>query len=208
MSFDHLAPFYQAIELIAAGGKLQCCRTAFLAEIPVPHTILLVGEGHGKFLTECLKHFPEAEIVIVDVSARMLEISKNKIASEHVRFIHADFLEWNGQAGGFDLIVTNFFLDCFSPDQLTIVVSKLGRLARPGAHWLLADFEVPSAPVAQLRSRVILAILYGFFRIVTGLKARSLSPPDADLERAGFTRHRRITRDWGMLKSEWWRRSP
>jgi ubiquinone/menaquinone biosynthesis C-methylase UbiE len=207
MSFDHLAPFYQSMELLAAGGKLQRCRTAFLAEIPVPHTILLVGEGHGRFLTECLKCFPEAEIVIVDISAKMLEIAKTKMDSEHVRFIHADFLEWDGQAGGFDLIVTNFFLDCFPPDQLTIIISKLGKLAKPSAHWLLADFEVSSTPLARLRSRVILAILYRFFRIITGLKARYLSPPDADLKKAGFTRHRRITRDWGLLKSEWWQRS-
>lgn len=207
MSFDHLAPFYQSMELLAAGGKLQHCRTAFLAEIPVPHSILLAGEGHGRFLTECLKRFPEAEIAIVDISAKMLEIARSKLNSKHVKFIHADILEWEGQAGAFDLIVTNFFLDCFPPDQLTFVISKLGKFADPAAHWLLADFEVPSAPLARLRSRVILAMLYRFFRIITGLEARFLSSPDAELQKAGFTRHRRITRDWGLLKSEWWRRS-
>ena len=207
MSFDRLAPFYRAMEFCTAGGKLQRCRTAFLGEIPLPCRILLAGEGHGRFLPECVRRFPEAEIVMVDISARMLEIARSKVASDHVEFIHADFLEWDAPHDRFDLIVTNFFLDCFPPDQLALVISKLGKLATPEAQWLLADFEIAPTPLAGWRGRVILAMLYAFFRIVTGLKARSLVPPEGDLEKAGFTRHQRRTYDWGLLKSEWWRRS-
>ena len=206
MSFDRLAPFYRAMEFFTAGGKLQRCRMAFLGEIPVPRKILLAGEGHGRFLPECVRRFPEAEIVMVDISARMLEIARSKVDSGRVKFVHSDFLEWDGPCGEFDLIVTNFFLDCFSEDQLATVVSKLGKSATPEAQWLLADFEIAPTPLAGLRSRVILAMLYAFFRIVTGLKARSLVAPNEYLEKSGFTLHRRLTHDWGLLKSEWWRR--
>ena len=87
------------------------------------------------------------------------------------------------------------------------MVGKLGELAAPDADWLLADFEIAPAGAARWRSRVIVAMLYRFFNIVTGLRARALAPPDEALEKAGFTRHRRVTREWGLLKSEWWRRS-
>jgi len=204
MSFDRLAPFYRSMEIFAAGGKLQRCRMAFLDEIPVPKKILLAGEGHGRFLPECVRRFPQTEIVMVDISAGMLEIARSKVESDHVKFIHADFLEWDGPQGEFDLIVTNFFLDCFTADQLALVISKLGRCATPDAQWLLADFEIATTPLAGLRGRLIVGMLYTFFRLVAALKASALVPPERDLEKAGFSLHRRQTHDWGLLKSEWW----
>ncbi len=207
MSFDRLAPFYRGMELFTAGGKLQRCRMAFLNDIPPPAKILLVGEGHGRFLPECVRCFPEAEIVILDISAKLLKIARSKVDSDRVEFIHTDFLQWNGSPSGFDLIVTNFFLDCFTADQLTLVISKLGDLATPDAQWWLADFEIAPTPLAGLRSRLIIGMLYIFFRLVTGLEARTLIPPEGDLEKAGFFLYRRQTYDWGLLKSEWWRRN-
>lgn len=206
MSFDRLAPFYQAMEWVSVGGKLQHCRLAFLDEIPAPRKVLLAGEGHGRFLPECVRRFPSADIVVVDSSARMLEIAKSKSQTSRVEFVHADLLKWTPSDAGFDLIVTNFFLDCFPADQLAAVVGRLGKLASPDANWLLADFEIAPSRLARLRSRVILGLLYRFFRLTCGLHAESLVSPNVDLENAGFSLNRRLTSDWGLLKSEWWRR--
>ena len=207
MNFDRLAPFYRTMERFAAGGKLQRCRLAFLSEIPKPRNILLAGEGHGRFLPECVKRFPAATIVVVDSSQRMLEIARRNVDSPRVELIHGNFLEWQAPPGQFNLIVTNFFLDCFPPDELALVVKKLGHLAAPQADWLLADFEIAPTGPARWRSRLIVATLYRFFRIVTGLKADALIPSDEYLAKAGFTLHRRKAYDWGLLKSEWWQRS-
>ncbi len=206
MSFDRLAPFYRAMEWITAGGKLQRCRMEFLGEIPPPREILLAGEGHGRFLPECVKRFPEARILVVDSSERMLEIASSKVKSNKVGFLHADLLDWDGPRGEFDLILTNFFLDCFTEEDLATVVSKLGEIAAPQADWLLADFRIPPSGTARWRSRIIVAMLYQFFQIVTGLKARSLVQPDAEILKTGFRLHRRETHEWGLLKSEWWKR--
>lgn len=207
MGFDRLAPFYRSMELLAAGGKMQRCRIRFLGDIPPPRAILIVGEGHGRFLPECLRHFPQARITVVDSSRRMLEIARRRTSSDHVEFIHADILDLVGPSARYDLIVTHFFLDCFPADQLAIVVAKLGKMAAPAADWLLADFEIAPTGAARWRSRAIVATLYCFFRSATGISAKHLVPPEADLESAGFTRHRRETSDWGLLKSEWWTRS-
>lgn len=208
MNFDRLAPFYRAMEFVTAGAKLQRCRTAFLDDIPTPRRILIAGEGHGRFLPECVRKFPEAHVTVVDSSAKMLEIARSKTDSPNVEFILADMCVWVGPVASYDLIVTNFFLDCFDADTLPVVVSRLADLATPDAHWLLADFRVAEGRIAALRSRVILAMLYRFFRIVCRLQARSLVPPDAMLRAAGFTRHRFLLTEWGLLKSEWWRRDP
>ena len=144
--------------------------------------------------------------MVVDSSARMLEIARSKVNSDRVEFVRAELPEWNAPHGGFDLIVTNFFLDCFPADELERVVARLGELAAPAANWLLADFEIAPAGPARWRSRMIVSLLYQFFKLATGLKAGALVAPDTELEKAGFSRHRRITSEWGLLKSEWWRR--
>ena len=207
MSFDTLAPFYRLMEALAAGEKLQRCRTRYLDEIPAPQRILLAGEGHGRFLPECAKRFPDARITVVDSSSRMLQISAGKVDSPLVEFVHADLLTWDHCDRRFDLIVANFFLDCFPPNELEKAVSQLGALATPAAHFLLADFEITPAGPSKWRSQFIVSLLYRFFRLVTGLQARALVPPDDDLKLAGFSLHRRTTHDWGLLKSEWWTRT-
>lgn len=204
--FDRLAPFYRVMEAISAGDELQRRRLAFLHEIPAPKRVLLAGEGHGRFLPECVRRFPDAEIVVVDSSERMLEIARSKVNSERVEFVRAELPEWNASHGGFDLIVTNFFLDCFPPAELARVIARLNELAAAEADWLLADFEIAPAGPARWRSRIIVSLLYRFFKLATGLKAAALVSPDADLEKSGFSRHRRVTSEWGLLKSEWWKK--
>lgn len=208
MNFDHLAPFYQAMESLFAGGKLQCRRLAFLEEIPAPRRILLAGEGNGRFLPACARRFPDADIVVVDASKRMLETARRKFAAANVEFVHADLLSWEPERDGFDLIVTNFLLDCFPADELAVLIARLGNLAQADACWLLADFQIPDSRLAGLRSRIILVLLYRFFRIACGMAADSLESPDQELERAGFSRIGKQTSEWGLLKSECWMRGP
>lgn len=211
MNFDCLAKCYGVMEAIAAGGKLQRCRIAFLDAIPPPRRVLLAGEGHGRFLSACAKRFPESEIVVVESSAGMIDVARARLeklvpTAREIEFVHAPLLAWEHPVGAFDLIVTHFFLDCFPAQVHAEVVSRLGELATPDAHWLLADFQIATARLARLRSQVIVGLLYGFFRLVCGLKADRLVAPEEDFEMAGFSRHSRITSEWGLLRSEWWRR--
>jgi ubiquinone/menaquinone biosynthesis C-methylase UbiE len=206
MNFDRIAPFYRAMEAVTAGGKLQRCRVAFLDQIPAPRRVLIAGEGHGRFLPELFCRFPEASVTVVDSSRKMLNIARSKVPESKVEFIHADLREWMPESGNFDLIVTHFFLDCFPADELQRVIDQLGRWATPEAHWLLADFQEASGVARGLRSRLILKLLYRFFRITCNLSAKHLSAPDPHLLTAGFTRHQRISLDWDLLKAEWWRR--
>jgi len=210
MNFDRLAKAYGSLEAITAGTRLQRCRVAFLDAIPVPRRVLLAGEGHGRFLPECVRCFPHARIVVVDASAVMLEVARKRLtqpgAAARVEFVHADVSHWEGAGGGFDLIVTQFFLDCFPAGALARVVARLAALATPDAHWLVADFHLAAGRWARWRSRLIVELLYRFFRLVCGVEADRLIEPDAYLEDAGFCCHRRVTSEWGLLKSEWWRR--
>lgn len=208
MNFDRLAPFYQAMECLAAGGKLRRCREAFLGGIPEPRQVLLAGEGRGGFLRECLKRFPKARFTVVESSRVMLDLAKRGLDDadlKRVLFVHADLLDWSCDER-FDMIATHFFLDCFEPRPLAAIVEKLGGLATEDATWLLSDFQVANGRLSAIRSRCILWMLYWFFRISCKLEAGSLTAPETFLGDAGFRLVERREYDWGLLKSECWRR--
>lgn len=211
MSFDTLAPHYRWMEILLAGEKLHRCRTRFLDAIPRAQNILLMGEGHGRSLVEYRRRFPHADITCVDASTRMLDQARRHLARHHltadrIKFIHADVLQWSPPAAAYDLIVTNFFLDCFRAEQVEQIIARLATAATPEANWLLADFQIPRAGWKRLRSRLIIGSLYTFFRVMTCLPAKRLTPPAPFLERAGFTLQRRSETEWGLLHSDWWRR--
>ncbi|EEF62221.1 class I SAM-dependent methyltransferase [Pedosphaera parvula] len=212
MSFDLLAPHYRWMEFILAGGKLQRSRTAHLKSIREPKRALLLGEGNGRFLVELLSMHSQARVTCLDASQRMLDCARSRIVKHgmdggSVEFIHADILEWLPGSQKFDLIVTNFFLDCFTPQQIEMVVEKLAGAATPEAQWLLADFREPPAGMRKLRAKLILQSMYLFFRAVTRLPASRLTPPDSYLRRHRFELVQRSQADWGLLHSDLWNRS-
>lgn len=210
MSFDTLAPHYRWMEFVLAGEKLQRCRTRFLDEIPSAQNILLLGEGHGRCLTECCRRFPNARITCVDSSDKMLSQARGQLRKQNsqarAEFVQADILKWEPPSETYDLIVTNFFLDCFRADQLEQITAKLAVVTTPDANWLIADFQIASSGWKRLRSQMILASMYLFFRTIAHLPARRLTALDPILERAGFTLHRRAESEWDLLHSDWWKR--
>lgn len=212
MSFDALAPHYRWMEFVLAGNKLQRCRTTFLEDLPQAENILLLGEGNGRFLPACCKQFPDARITCVDASAVMIAQARQRLmkrgpAYHHVQFVRTDVLAWTPPSNAaYDLIVTNFFLDCFRSEQLEQIICIVGCASAKNANWLLADFQAASGSVRQLRSKVIIWMMYIFFRAATRLPARKLIPPDSFLQVAGFTLRQRVQTEWGLLRSDWWQR--
>ncbi|HEV2692783.1 MAG TPA: class I SAM-dependent methyltransferase [Verrucomicrobiae bacterium] len=211
MSFDRLAPYYRWMEFVLAGKKMQRCRFAFLDDLPPPHNILLLGEGHGRSLVGYRRRFAGAQITCVDASAGMLaqarqQLPRHGLSADRVDFIHADILSWVPPQNHYDLVVTSFFLDCFRPDQLEHIISKLARSLPSKAIWLNADFQIPATGWRRTRSRAIVWLLYRFFRVVTGLPARTLTKPDPFLAKAGFTLCHRNEMEWNLLHADWWQR--
>jgi ubiquinone/menaquinone biosynthesis C-methylase UbiE len=212
MSFDALAPHYRWMEAVLAGGKLQRCRTAFLKQVTHCQSVLIVGEGNGRFLSECRRRLKSARITCVDSSGSMLALAQSRLRHfdlglDGVEFVQADALTWSPPERAFDLIVTHFFLDCFHPDQLRSLIGTLARAAMPAANWLLADFQIPLSGLARYRARFIHGVMYAFFRCATRLPARSLTATDAVLKANDFVLCERHVTEWGLLHSDRWARA-
>lgn len=211
MGFDLLAPVYPAMEVFLAGKKLHRCRTAFLGEIRTPQKILLLGEGHGRGLVECIRRFPSSEIVCLEACPGMIRQARRALesaglGSASTSFVCCDVRDWDPPSARFDLIVSSFFLDCFCAEELERLIPRIARSGTPDAQWLVADFQLAASGWRRCRSRAILWLMYRFFRLATGLSATRICSPDAALVRAGFRLLHRREYEWGLLKSEWWGR--
>jgi len=213
VSFDAVAPWYRALETIAFGNSLQRARLACLPEIGSPDRALIVGEGNGRFLVALLHAHPQLEVDCLDASERMLHLARERIerelsgADKRVRFLHRNIESWMPPNVPYGLIVTHFFLDCFLPDQIERIVSKLAQAATGDAQWLLADFHIPANGVARLEARAGLPAMYAFFRFVAGIDGRELIDASPFLRARDFELAFERTLRRGLLKSQLWRRS-
>lgn len=212
MSFDRLAPHYTWLEKALAGPRLQRCRIRWLDELAGCRRLLIAGVGHGHCLAAYARRFPALAITSVDASAAMLAAARERARGavpnfSRLEFIHATLPAWSPPVARYDAIATHFFLDCFPPEELAQVVGSLSRAARPQASWLLSDFTVPGKRGwAQRRARAIHAAMYAFFRPVTGIAARRVTPPDDLLRTRGFSLARRQHSEWGLLHADLWTR--
>ena len=116
--FDKLAPWYLFLETISFGNQLQQCRISQLAELKEIKNVLILGDGNGRFLESLLKTNTNAKIESLDISKTMIGLANARITmlpnSSNVIFIKNDVFDWDFSKDKYDLVVTNFFLDCFN----------------------------------------------------------------------------------------------
>ena len=211
MSFDRLAPHYRWMEAVLAGGLLQRCRTHWLTEVRESRRALLVGEGNGRTLEACANALPKCHFTVLDQSEAMLAQARRRWektgGKQKVVFQHADLRDWRTAEMDFDLVITNFFLDCFTPEELARVIANLGAAASTHARWLLADFCVPASGWRRFRAQAVLALAYGFFRMATKISAKQIVSPEAGLGAMGFALHQRAWFNHGLLHADLWVRA-
>jgi len=205
MNFNRLAPHYDWLEAVTAGHRLQRARTQWLDTLAGCRRVLSIGEGHGRFAAACLKQLPHIELTCIEASSGMITVAQQRTRpwQDRVRWECEDVLTWQ-PTQKFDAIVTCFFLDCFPPETLDAVIKHLADAAEENAIWLITDFAVPNSGLARSRAKLIHALMYAFFRVVTALPARRQTAPDGLLMQHGFKLTQRRGFEWGLLRSDVW----
>jgi ubiquinone/menaquinone biosynthesis C-methylase UbiE len=206
-SFDSIAPLYRALEILAFGNALHFARVAFVDKIGSASRALIAGEGNGRFLEALLRRHPTIRIDCVDASARMLQLAKARVHDNpRVRFLHEDLKVWSPDENSYDLIVTHFFLDCFTEQEVRLIVAKLAQAATSGAIWLLSDFAIPLGGVAKLHALAWLGAMYRFFRLTTRIGGAELIDPSPFLCAHEFRLSAQTLSRFGLIKAELWHR--
>lgn len=224
--WDRWAPIYAVTERLALGRELERAREA-AAEVaaawvgsspgPAPSRWLVLGDGDGRGLEALVRTLPQATFVSVDGSRAMLARARRRMETAPsaptplpkppITWIHADLAgDWPDLPcdAPFDGIVTSFFLDCLTPDQLTHVWTEGAARLRPGGAWIVTDFLSPAAVRRvgaapgtagtagtagrwrPLRQALLLRLLYAAFRASTSMGARELPDLAAPFADAGW----------------------
>jgi ubiquinone/menaquinone biosynthesis C-methylase UbiE len=205
-NFDRIARPYQALEYLTLGRWLERTRLHFLPELHSARNALLIGDGDGRFLAELLAANADLHATAIDRSAAMLHLLRKRCAPYldrlHTREIDAlDFFpDGNAQ---YDLVVSHFFLDCLTEEQVNEVVGRLAPALSSEALWLVSDFQIPTGAL-RVPAKVIVRALYLTFRILTGLQVTQLPDHAAIFMRAGFACIERRQFLGELLATELW----
>lgn len=201
MNCDPIARWYRLFEYLAFGRVLQRRRLEFLDEVMDARSVLILGDGDGRFTEEFVKRNPQALVESVDLSARMIELAERRVGSGKVRFRVGD-ARTIPLGAKYDLIVTHFFLDCFTESDLDALVARLVGCCELGARWLVSEFGLPVSGVARVAAGALIRLMYFFFRMMTGLQITRLPNYSDVFARHGFQVVWKRTVLGGLLVSE------
>lgn len=204
MNCDPIARWYRIFEYLTFAGALQRRRLEYVNQTTQPRSVLILGDGDGRFTAEFVSRNPQSAVESIDASPKMLALAKSRVsAANRIQFRTGDARAIN-LLGTYDLIVTHFFLDCFTDAELEGLVSRVSACCNPNAHWIVSEFALPSAGVKRLAASALIRVMYFFFRIVTGLKVTHLPDYLPILKRHGFRLARHRSAAGGLLVSQLW----
>ena len=200
--FDRLAAIYDFLARLVFGGAIDKAQQVHLAHLPPGATALVLGGGTGRFLPALLRINPDARVVFIDASSGMISRAARRVkGTGQVRFIHGT--EEDIPAGDYDAVITPFYLDLFSDPELADVLARIGTHLKPGALWIVAEFGTERG-----WHRLMIRVMYLFFRYATGLTTRALPDWAGALGQAGW--HRVAVRKFygAFIEASLWQRRP
>lgn len=207
--FDRIARLYRTMEYLSFGPLLERCRFHHIPAILNAQSALVLGDGDGRFLARLMAAAPHLQADAVDASSAMLRLLRNRIGRQggldRLTTTCTDARLFTAPSSGYDLVVTHFFLDCFTEAEADRLISGLRPHLAPGARWLVSEFQVPRSGVFhQAAARSVISGLYAAFGLLTGLTVRRIPAWRRILARNGFASRSTHSSLGGLLVSELW----
>ena len=187
-SFSLVAPFYDQLSRLVFGRSIYHSQQVHLDLIPAGTRVLLIGGGTGRIVPALLQQTACREVVFLEASDKMLAKARDLVAGQP----HAGRVVFRlgteedlGPEEKFDVILTYFFLDLFSPALLERISKRLLAALAPGGWWLASDFVCPQGSgLRRAGAALLFNSMYLFFRLTCGLSATAL--PDWQALLTGF----------------------
>ncbi len=182
--FDKIAWLYDPLARLLFGDRLMRAQSALLHHIKPKSRVLILGGGTGAIVVELLKKQPDCQITFVDASQAMLRRARQRLGlRSNIEYIHGTEASIPSREP-YTVVITPFYLDMFTEEQLMIVVPQIHAHLSASAVWLVADF----CSKETLWQRVQLAVMYRFFRMTTGIAANTLPDWNKSLKENGWTK--------------------
>ncbi len=180
VGFDRIAWFYDPLARLVFGNRLMNAQLHLLHYLKPDSRVLILGGGTGQILERLLERQPDSQLTYIDASISMVRRAQQRHLPGSVQFIHGD--ENSIPAQTYDAVITPFYLDVFPEAELPAVIRRISASMTPHAQWIVAEFHPSKRPWDQF----LLFTMYAFFRITTGIKAKSLPDWKCALEQNGW----------------------
>ena len=153
--FDRISPSYDRLNHLLSLNidKVWRRKTAELVAKSHPKTILDLATGTADLAIDLARHNPQAQIIGVDFSEKMLEIGKAKIKAQNlenqIKLRLADATSLPFEDESFDAVTVAFGVRNF--EDLAKGLSEISRVLRPSGKTFILEFSMPERfPVKQL----------------------------------------------------------
>lgn len=167
-NFNLIAPVYDRLARLVFGKSIVRSQTWFLNEVPANARVLILGGGTGWLLEELIKSAPTINVVYIEASTKMLQITTQRKLNDKTTLILGT--EENIPSHAFDVVITNFYLDLFPEEKLNDIIQKITTRTTAASVWIATDFVLDS----KWWQRVMLKIMYVFFRAASSIEASHL----------------------------------
>ena len=183
--FNTIAPFYDVVSIVCSLNQIHKSQIWLFSKGMKFSKALIIGGGDGKFLLEAIKQELSDQYYYIDISDAMIKLARNKIEKQSILslnsvvFICGTYQDIPPNEN-FDLIVTPYFLDCISEDELPLVMAKLYAHLTIEGTWFFTDFNIPENMFRGLIFKTIIQSLYRIFNLLCKLGVNRL--PDFSKE--------------------------
>ena len=168
--FDRIAFIYDFLARLVFGKSIINSQKFFLNKIENHHNVLILGGGSGWLLAELLTIRPGCVVWYIEASEKMIGLSRKRVNSDaSVHFIHGT--EANIPPSiKYDAVISNFYLDLFTDEQLKEVIDKIISSLNAGSQWIVTDFVESN----KRWQKLLLKLMYHFFRITCHIGSQKL----------------------------------
>ena len=205
-NFDRIARLYRWLEYLTLGPLLERTREYHLEHLAGCKQALVLGDGDGRFTARMMARYPEMRVQAVDLSAGMMRLLEARVTRvggrERLRTTVGDAREVEPE-GPVDLVVTHFFLDCLTQEEVWFLTKRLKPHLKEGGMWLMSEFQVPNGWL-RVPGWLLIRGLYLAFRVLTGLRVTRVPAYRGPLRLARFVRVREHLEMGGLLTTELW----
>lgn len=153
--FDRISPNYDRLNHLLSIhiDKVWRRKTAKIVSINHPQAILDLATGTADLAIALAKHNPEAHIVGMDISEKMLEIGKEKVKQlgleSQIELRLGDAASLPFDDNSFDAVTVAFGVRNFENKERGL--SEIHRVLKPNGHAIVLEFSMPEMfPIKQL----------------------------------------------------------
>ena len=151
--FDNIAPTYDKLNHILSFSidKMWRRRVVRLVRRLQPLRIMDLATGTGDLAIKMAKRIPEARIMGVDLSEKMLAVAAEKVRrqglDDHIALYQGDAEQLDVADGLLDVVTVAFGVRNFG--NLEQGLREIWRSLRSGGHIVILEFSTPSNPIVR-----------------------------------------------------------